>query len=85
MGHGVDGLQNHCYTGAFFGHWWSLEQRQQMIERIGPTRQVQAGFNRSVTIHDIVARGTVDELAIQRHRTKASVQSLLMDAMKSWA
>lgn len=85
MGHGVDGLQNHCSTVVFYGHWWSLEQREQMIERIGPTRQVQAGYRRSVTVHNIVARGTVDELVMARHRTKASVQSLLMDAMKSRA
>ncbi len=82
MGHGVDGLQNHCSTVVFFGHWWSLEQRQQMIERVGPTRQVQAGHNRSVTVHDIVAQGTVDEIVMDRHRTKASVQELLMNAMK---
>lgn len=82
MGHGVDGLQNHCSTVVFFGHWWSLEQRQQMIERVGPTRQVQAGHNRSVTVHDIVAQGTLDEIVMDRHRTKASVQELLMNAMK---
>ena len=42
MGHGVDGLQHACHNVAFFGHWWNLEERQQMIERVGPTRQMQA-------------------------------------------
>lgn len=82
MGHGVDGLQNHCHTVAFFSHWWSLEQRAQMIERVGPTRQVQAGKNVTVTVHDIIVKDTVDEVVLERHRTKASVQELLMSAMK---
>ena len=82
MGHGVDGLQNHCATVVVFGHWWSLEQREQLIERVGPTRQVQAGKNRTVTVHNIVAAGTVDELVMRRHHEKASVQSLLLEAMK---
>lgn len=82
MGHGIDGLQNHCNIGAFYGHWWDLEQRQQFIERIGPTRQAQAGRDVAVTIHDIVAVGTVDEEVIARHESKKSVQDILMDSMK---
>ena len=82
MGHGIDGLQVHCHTVAFFGHWWDLELRQQFIERVGPVRQVQAGKDRPVFIHDIVARGTVDELVLARHTTKRSVQDLLLEAMK---
>ena len=36
-----DGLQNHCSIGVFFGSDWNLENRLQIIERIGPTRQVK--------------------------------------------
>jgi SNF2 family DNA or RNA helicase len=85
VGHGIDGLQNVCNQIAFLGHWWDLEQRQQLIERIGPVRQMQAGFDRPVFIHDIVARGTVDELVLKRHETKAEVQQILLDAMKGQA
>lgn len=67
---------------AFFGHWWNLEERQQVIERIGPIRQFQSGLHRMVYIHDIVAEGTVDEDVILRHETKRSVQDILMCAMK---
>jgi len=35
-----------------------------------------------VTVHRIVARKTVDELVLARLKTKASVQQLLIDAMK---
>lgn len=82
MGHGVDGLQEHCHTACFFGHWWNLEERLQFIERIGPVRQIQAGKDRVVTVHNIVARDTVDEDVLDRHATKREVQSILMDAMK---
>jgi len=82
MGHGVDGLQDVTNVIAFFGHWWDLELRQQIIERIGPVRQVQSGYDRPVFIYDIVAVDTVDELVIARHETKREVQDLLLEAMK---
>jgi hypothetical protein len=80
VGHGIDGLQNICNIIAFFGHWWDMETRQQIIERIGPVRQYQAGLDRPVWIYDIVARNTVDELVLLRHETKREVQDLLLEA-----
>ena len=81
-GHGIDGFQNVCNQMAFFGFNWSLEQRQQIIERIGPVRQMQAGLDRPVFIHNIVARDTVDELVLERHATKRETQDILLDALK---
>lgn len=81
-GHGIDGFQRHCCNIVFFGFNWSLGQRMQVIERIGPTRQMQIGADRLVTIHNIVARDTVDELVLERHETKREVQDLLLDACK---
>lgn len=80
-GHGLN-LQDGGNILAFFGLWWDLETHEQVIERIGPTRQAQAGYNRPVYVHRIVARDTVDELVLLRLKTKASVQSILLDAMK---
>jgi hypothetical protein len=82
MGHGTDGLQEHCHRIAFFGHWWDLDQRDQMIGRVGPVRQFQAGHKRPVYIYNILARDTVDELVLARHETKREVQDLLLEAMK---
>ncbi|MGY0332370.1 DEAD/DEAH box helicase [Xylella fastidiosa subsp. fastidiosa] len=80
-GHGLN-LQDGGNILAFFGHWWDLEQYQQIIERIGPTRQAQAGHKRPVFIHHIVAAGTVDELVMARRESKREVQDLLLEAVK---
>lgn len=81
-GHGLN-LQDGGNIIAFFGHNWNLEEYQQIIERIGPTRQMQAGHDRPVFIHHIIARGTVDELVMARRESKREVQDLLMEAMKA--
>jgi len=82
MGHGVDGLQYHSNIMVYFAHWWDFEQRLQIVERIGPMRQLQAGFDRPFFVYNIVARRTVDETVLKRIDTKRSVQDLLLEAMK---
>ncbi len=80
-GHGLN-LQDGGNILVFFGLNWSLEEHQQIIERIGPVRQAQAGHNRPVFIYHIVARDTVDELVLERLQSKRSVQDILLEAMK---
>jgi hypothetical protein len=82
MGHGVDGLQYHCNTIVFFAQDWNLEYHDQALERVGPMRQLQAGKDRPVFVHYIVARQTVDELVMMRREGKRSVQDLLLDYLK---
>lgn len=82
LGHGIDGLQDHCNIIAFFGLNWNLENYLQIIERIGPVRQMQAGLERPVFIYRIVAHDTVDELVIERIASKRNVQDILLTAMK---
>lgn len=79
-GHGLN-LQDGGNILVFFGHNWNLEDRLQIIERIGPVRQLQAGYNRPVYIYNIVARDTVDELVLERVQTKREVQDILLDAL----
>lgn len=81
-GHGIDGLQDGSDTLAFFGSHWSLENHDQIIERIGPTRQLQSGHPRPVFCHYIAAQNTIDERVLQRLIEKKSVQEILLDAMK---
>lgn len=80
-GHGLN-LQDGGNVLCFYGLWWALEEHQQIIERIGPARQKQSGHDRPVYVHYLIARGTVDELVLKRLQTKASVQEVLLNAMK---
>lgn len=81
-GHGLN-LQDGGNILVFFSLNWNLEERLQIIERIGPVRQVQAGHKRPVFIHNIVAADTVDELVLERVQSKREVLDLLLEAMKS--
>lgn len=80
-GHGLN-LQDGGNILVFFSHWWDLEQYQQIIERIGPTRQIQAGHNRPVFIHHIIAADTMDNMVMERRNSKREVQDILLEAMK---
>jgi hypothetical protein len=88
IGHGVDGFQRVCNTLIFFAHWWAMEDRAQLIERIGPVRQIQSGntladgSNRPVLIYNIVAKDTIDEAVIARVDGKLSVQDALLAYMR---
>jgi SNF2 family DNA or RNA helicase len=80
-GHGLN-LQDGGHHLVFFGHWWNLEEYQQIVERIGPMRQRQSGHDRPVFIYNIIAKDTVDEVVIARRESKRGVQDLLLEAMK---
>ena len=80
-GHGLNLAQGGNIL-AFFNVDWSLETHMQIIERIGPMRQKQAGIDRPVFIHYILARDTVDEMILDRLKTKKTVQETLLDAMR---
>lgn len=82
MGHGIDGLQNVTNILVRFGHGWNLGERMQMLERIGPMRQLQAGLDRPVFVYDIIAEDTIDEDVIAAHVGKRGVQDALLAAMK---
>jgi SNF2 family DNA or RNA helicase len=80
-GHGLS-LQHGGNILVFFSTGWSLENHLQVIERIGPTRQAQSGYNRSVFVHYLVAEDTIEEAVIARINSKASVQDSLLQALK---
>lgn len=83
IGEGVDGLQQWCASIVFFGQTWRLDLHDQIIERVGPMRQMQAGKDRPVFIYYLVARGTIDEVIVARRDGKRSVQDALLDYMKA--
>ena len=81
-GHGLS-LQHGGNILAFFSLNWNLEEHLQIIERIGPTRQMQSGYDRPVYIHYIMAKNTIDEMVFERLETKKSVQEILLEALKA--
>ena len=80
-GHGLN-LADGGNILAFFGVNWNLEEHMQIIERIGPMRQKQAGYDRPVYVYPILARNTVDDLVMDRLSSKKSVQEILLEALK---
>lgn len=81
-GHGLS-MQDggRCLTD--FSTDFNLEHDEQIIERIGPTRQAQSGYDRAVYRWRLIAEDTIEEYsALPRIKTKASVQDSLKSAMK---
>lgn len=78
-GHGLN-LQYGGRNIVFFSQTWDLELRSQVIERIGPARQAQAGFKRVVRIFDILVKDSMDGVVRDRIKTKLSVQDALREA-----
>jgi hypothetical protein len=84
MGHGIDGLQHVTNQLVRFGHIWKYGPTTQMFERIGPMRQYQAGLERAVWVHNIIADDTLDEVVLASHESHCSVQDALLAAMNRY-
>lgn len=80
-GHGLN-LQDGGHHLAFFNLTWNYEHYAQVIERIGPVRQFQAGHPRPVFVYQIQAENTLDQVVQARVEGKAGVQDLLMEYCK---
>lgn len=79
-GHGLN-LQRGSNILVYFNIDWNLEQQLQILERIGPVRQAQAGLNRNVFVYRILARNTVDEDLLDNNRSKGHIQDALMKGL----
>lgn len=78
-GHGLS-LQHGGRAIAFFTNTWDLELRLQVLERIGPARQLLSGYDRVVLVYDILANNTMDDNVIARLNGHATEQEALMAA-----
>lgn len=81
-GHGLS-MQDGGQHLVFYGTGWSLEEHEQIIERIGPTRQAQSGHPRPVFVYTIVTKNTVDEAVQERIKTKRSVLDVLLERKRN--
>lgn len=80
-GHGLN-LQYGSNILVYFSMDWNHEAHAQVLERIGPVRQAQAGLNRLVYVYKLIARRTTDEDVLESHVSKCSVQTALMNGMR---
>ena len=80
-GHGLNLQDGGCHL-AFYSMTWNYEHYAQVIERIGPVRQHQAGHPRPVFVYQIQAADTLDQVVQARVEGKEEVQDLLMQYCK---
>lgn len=85
-GHGLN-LQNGGHHICFYSHWYSGENHDQIIERIGPVRQFQAGFKRPVHVYYLLATTssggrTADHSVFDVLVNKKEFSATLNEAMK---
>ena len=76
-GHGLN-LQDGGNILVFFSLGYNYEQYAQMCERIGPTRQAQAGHPRPVFIYQIIAEDTLDRRVIDALDNKKDVLDFIL-------
>lgn len=80
-GHGLN-LQHGGYALTFFSLLFGHEPYRQVIERIGPARQV--GTGRTVLIKHILARDTVDEALLASQRFKFDNERGFIKAVRDY-
>jgi SNF2 family DNA or RNA helicase len=80
-GHGSN-LQHGGNILVDFSSGWNLESDDQIIERLGPMRQYQSGYDRPVYRYRLIAENTVDGMVKLRRESKRSVQEILLENMK---
>lgn len=78
-GHGLS-LQDGGRAVVYFTNTWDLELRLQVLERIGPARQLLSGHDRAVLVYDLCAERTVDGDCLNRLAGRATEQEALMAA-----
>lgn len=78
-GHGLS-LQHGGRAVAFFCNTFDLELRLQVLERIGPARQLLSGYDRPVLAYDIVADNTIDDKVLAVLDGRKTEQEALMEA-----
>ena len=78
---GIDGLQNACCDIAMVGVTWSLLNYEQVIQRV----RRSGSRAKTVTLHRILAKGTVDEKVVQVLDSRERSQDSFLAMLRSMA
>ena len=73
-------LHEPCRDILHYSYHWNAELWQQMIERVGPARQAQAGKKCVVRIWYALAKRTIDHDVIDSNFRKITVEQALKRA-----
>jgi len=79
MGHGLDGLQDTCFTEVLYGLNWSLDLMQQTIARVW-----RQGQKRPVIIHRLLMNDTTDIAVRDALERKASDETSIKTAVMDY-
>lgn len=80
-GHGLD-LQHGGHVVVFYSPLSDRELYQQVLDRIGPVRQLQAGYDRPVFIDHIEARQTSDQACRAVCQGRGELMDAFLELMK---
>lgn len=83
-GHGLN-LQDGGHHIVYFTPTFDAELYAQVLERIGPVRQKQSGYDRPVYVHHLLARHTLDAAVKADRESKADLMDRVMEALKRLA
>lgn len=78
-GHGLN-LQGAGHAVIWFSNTWSLEVYDQFIRRLW-----RQGQRNNIVVHQIIAKGTVDEAIVKAVKSKDGTQQSLMAAIRDYA
>jgi SNF2-related domain len=81
-GHGLN-LQHGGHHICFYSPLSDNRAYSQVVERLGPTRQLQAGYNRLVYVYHLEADRTVDQHTRAVREGRKTVLSAFLDALKA--
>jgi hypothetical protein len=73
------GGRNICFVEPTY----RADDYEQAIERAGPLRQMQSGYNRVVNLYRVFTRGTAEERITQATLDKVSLQDLIVGLIKN--
>lgn len=78
---GIDGLQGNCSDIIMFGVPWSFDLYEQVIQRV----RRSGSKAETVTLHRVLARGTVDERAIKVLEQREAEQHSFLEMLRGMA
>jgi SNF2 family DNA or RNA helicase len=76
-------LQHGGRSMCFIEPTYRADDYEQACARLGPLRQLQSGYQRTVNIFHVLARGTEDRRVFNVPKTKIELQDLVIEMLNA--